>query len=53
MICDALEPYGIEGISVHFVSNVDGTDLSTTLENLNQETTLFVWRLRPSLRKKH
>jgi glucose-6-phosphate isomerase len=42
MICDALEPYGIEGISVHFVSNVDGTDLSTTLENLNQETTLFV-----------
>ncbi len=42
MICDALEPYGIEGLSVHFVSNVDGTDLSTTLENLNQETTLFV-----------
>jgi glucose-6-phosphate isomerase len=42
MICDALEPYGIKGISVHFVSNVDGTDLSTTLENLNQETTLFV-----------
>jgi glucose-6-phosphate isomerase len=42
MICDALEPYGIEGISVHFVSNVDGTDLSTTLEKLNPETTLFV-----------
>ncbi len=42
MICDALEPYGIEGIGVHFVSNVDGTDLSTTLEKLNQETTLFV-----------
>lgn len=42
MICDALEPYGIDGLSVHFVSNVDGTDLSTTLENLNQETTLFV-----------
>jgi glucose-6-phosphate isomerase len=42
MICDALEPYGIEGLGVHFVSNVDGTDLSTTLENLNQETTLFV-----------
>jgi len=42
MICDALESYGIEGLSVHFVSNVDGADLSTTLENLNQETTLFV-----------
>lgn len=42
MICDALEPYAIEGISAHFVSNVDGTDLSTTLEKLNPETTLFV-----------
>jgi glucose-6-phosphate isomerase len=42
MICDALEPYGVEGMSVHFVSNVDGTDLSTTLDKLNPETTLFV-----------
>ncbi|MDC9725418.1 MAG: glucose-6-phosphate isomerase [Gammaproteobacteria bacterium] len=42
MICDALEPYGIDGMGVHFVSNVDGTDLSTTLEKLNPETTLFV-----------
>jgi glucose-6-phosphate isomerase len=42
MICDALEPYGIDGMSAHFVSNVDGTDLSTTLEKLDPETTLFV-----------
>jgi len=42
MICDALEPYGVDGMSVHFVSNVDGTDLSTTLEKLDPETTLFV-----------
>jgi len=42
MICDALESYGIQGMSVHFVSNVDGADLSTTLEKLNQQTTLFV-----------
>jgi glucose-6-phosphate isomerase len=42
MICDALEPYGVPGMSVHFVSNVDGTDLSTTLEKLNPETTIFV-----------
>jgi glucose-6-phosphate isomerase len=42
MICDGLEAYGVDGISVHFVSNVDGADLSTTLEKLNQETTLFV-----------
>lgn len=42
MICDALEPYGIDGLQAHFVSNVDGTDLSTTLEKLNPETTLFI-----------
>ena len=42
MICDALEPYGIAGMTAHFVSNVDGTDLSTTLDKLNPETTLFV-----------
>ncbi|NQY27779.1 MAG: glucose-6-phosphate isomerase [Piscirickettsiaceae bacterium] len=42
MICDALEPYKLDGLSVHFVSNVDGTDLSTTLEILDPETTLFV-----------
>ncbi len=42
MICDALEPYAVKGMNVHFVSNVDGTDLSTTLEKLNPETTLFV-----------
>lgn len=42
MICDALEPYGIDGLEAHFVSNVDGTDLSTTLEKLNPETTLFI-----------
>jgi glucose-6-phosphate isomerase len=42
MICDTLESYGIEGMSVHFVSNVDGADLSTTLEKLDQQTTLFV-----------
>ena len=42
MICDALEPYAIDGMRVHFVSNVDGTDLITTLESLNPETVLFV-----------
>lgn len=42
MICDALEPYAVEGVGVHFVSNIDGTDLSTTLDKLKPETTLFV-----------
>ena len=42
MICEALEPYAIAGMNVHFVSNVDGTDLSTTLDKLDPETTLFI-----------
>lgn len=42
MICEALEPFSVEGMNVHFVSNVDGADLATTLEKLNQQTTLFV-----------
>ena len=30
------------GLSVHFVSNVDGTHLTETLKHLNPETTLFL-----------
>lgn len=42
MVCTALKPYAKKGVSVHFVSNVDGTHLTETLRNLNPETTLFV-----------
>ena len=42
MVCEALKPYGTEGLSVHFVSNVDGTDIVETLKPLNPETTLFL-----------
>jgi len=42
MVCEALKPYGKEGLSVHFVSNVDGTDIVETLKPLNPETTLFL-----------
>jgi glucose-6-phosphate isomerase len=42
MVCEALRPYAKSGISVHFVSNVDGAHISLTLDKLNPETTLFI-----------
>ncbi len=42
MVCEALKPYGHPDLNVHFVSNVDSTDLVETLKNLNPETTLFL-----------
>jgi len=41
MVCRALRPYHGK-VKVHFVSNVDSTDLAENLESLNPETTLFV-----------
>ena len=42
MVTEALKPYGKSGLNVHFVSNVDGTQIVETLKSLNPETTLFV-----------
>ena len=42
MVTEALKPYAKEGLSVHFVSNIDGTHITETLKRLNPETTLFV-----------
>jgi glucose-6-phosphate isomerase len=42
MVCEALRPYGREGLSAHFVSNVDGTHIHETLKRLNPATTLFI-----------
>lgn len=42
MVCDALKPYGHERLNVHFVSNVDGTQITETLKPLNPATTLFI-----------
>jgi len=42
MVCDALKPFAQEGLNVHFVSNVDGTQIVETLKGLSRETTLFV-----------
>lgn len=42
MISEALKPYGSTQLNVHFVSNVDATDLAETLKRLDPETTLFI-----------
>jgi glucose-6-phosphate isomerase len=42
MVCDALRDLRDDGPRAHFVSNLDATHLSWTLETLRPETTLFV-----------
>ncbi len=42
MVTECLRPYAKEGLSVHFVSNVDGTHITETLKKLDPETTLFL-----------
>ncbi len=42
MVCHALKKYASPRLNVHFVSNVDSTDIVETLKVLSPETTLFV-----------
>jgi len=42
MVTECLRPYAKENLSVHFVSNVDGTHITETLRRLEPETTLFM-----------
>jgi len=42
MVCEALKPYAKDDLKVHFVSNVDGTQMVETLKGLSREQTLFV-----------
>jgi len=42
MVCEALKPYARPDLKVHFVSNVDSTDLVETLKKINPETSLFL-----------
>ena len=42
MVTEALRPYAQKGLSVHFVSNIDGSHITETLKDLNPETTLFM-----------
>ena len=41
MVTEALRPYK-NHLNMHFVSNVDGTQIAETLKKLNPETTLFL-----------
>ncbi|MCB0181850.1 MAG: glucose-6-phosphate isomerase [Anaerolineae bacterium] len=42
MVTTALTPYAQPGLRVHFVSNVDATNLAETLKVVDPETTLFL-----------
>jgi glucose-6-phosphate isomerase len=42
MVTEALKPYWKPNIRAHFVSNVDGTHITETLNGLSPETTLFM-----------
>ncbi|WP_187898101.1 glucose-6-phosphate isomerase [Helicobacter pylori] len=42
MVCTALKRYGHPRLKMHFVSNVDGTQILDVLEKLNPASTLFI-----------
>ncbi len=42
MVCNALRAYGNPNLRMHFVSNVDGSQLSSVLSKVHPETTLFI-----------
>jgi len=42
MVTEALKAYAKENISLHFVSNIDGTHIAETLKEISPETTLFM-----------
>jgi glucose-6-phosphate isomerase len=42
IMSEALKPYWVKGIKVHFVANVDGCHIHDVLSQIEPETTLFV-----------
>ena len=42
MACEALRSYAHDEINIHFVSNADGSEILSTIEKLNPETTLII-----------
>jgi glucose-6-phosphate isomerase len=42
MVCEALKPDWQDGLSAHFVSNVDSTHLAETVKHLDPAKTLFI-----------
>jgi glucose-6-phosphate isomerase len=39
---ESLKPYWSKNINCHYLANIDGSDLTEVLQNLNPETTLFI-----------
>eukprot|EP01037_Dinobryon_pediforme_P007059 gene7059-7122_t len=42
MVCKALSPYIANGLHMHFVANVDGSDIADTLKDLDPTRTFFI-----------
>jgi len=42
MVTEALKPFWVEGLQVHFVSNVDGTHIAECLKGIRSDETLFL-----------
>jgi len=42
MVCEALKHYSKRDLKMHFVSNIDGTDMAEVLKLCDRETTLFI-----------
>ncbi|OAF68240.1 hypothetical protein A3Q56_04011 [Intoshia linei] len=42
MVTEALKPYAKLGMSVHFVSNIDGSDLFQVLKKVSTDQTMFI-----------
>ncbi len=42
MVTEALKPFWVDGMQVHFVSNVDGTHIAETLKKVTADETLFL-----------
>jgi glucose-6-phosphate isomerase len=42
MVTEALRPYAIHDLQIHYVSNIDENHINNTLESLNPDTTLII-----------
>ncbi len=42
VVAEALTPYKKDGIKVHFIANIDGSDITEKLKLLDAETTVFI-----------
>jgi len=42
MVTQALRPYAVHDLNIHYVNNIDENHINNTLETLNPETTLFI-----------